>query len=324
MDSDKKEKISIIIPCYNVEKYIERCLKSIINQTYGVENLEIICIDDVSNDSTYKILTGFKEKYPENIIVIKNAASRCCGGSRNAGLDISTGSYIMFVDGDDYIAPDMLEKMYAKAKETGCDMVECCNKRTDKDDETGERIGDDIYLDLTDDAVRKNYILNFFSVTVWARLYRADYIQDNNLRFIENEYNEDVSFTGLGLFLLKSIYYLKEELYFYYVNNESIMSRKYDSSIKMPLLNNIDYLQSELSKRGLMQEIKQKFWGEYEYYAAVFGYLRPMGHVEEYFEKRVGVYKERIKSRYGDVADNVYLNSLQLEENKRLVSMLKK
>ena len=73
-----------------------------------------------------------------------------------------------------------------------------------------------------------------------------------------------------------------------------------------------------------MQEIKQKFWGEYEYYVTVFAYLQPMGWVEEYFEKRVGVYKERIKSRYSNIADNVYLNSLQLEENKRLVSMLKK
>ena len=113
-------------------------------------------------------------------------------------------------------------------------------------------------------------------------------------------------------------------MYFYFENDTSIMGKKYHSDKKQSVYNNIDYMESELNKRGLMQEIKQKFWGEYEYYVTVFAYLQPMGWVEEYFEKRVGLYKERIKSRYSNIADNVYLNSLQLEENKRLVSMLKK
>ena len=96
-----KEKISVIIPCYNVQKYIMRCFDSIHSQTYGFENLEVILIDDLSTDNTWSILESLQRKYPENVISLKIQKKGKCGGARNLGMDICTGKYITFVDADD-------------------------------------------------------------------------------------------------------------------------------------------------------------------------------------------------------------------------------
>ena len=93
-----KDKISVIIPCYNVQKYIMRCFDSIYSQTYGFENLEVILIDDLSTDNTWSILESLQRKYPENVISLKIQKKGKCGGARNLGMDICTGKYITFVD----------------------------------------------------------------------------------------------------------------------------------------------------------------------------------------------------------------------------------
>ena len=107
-----KDKISVIIPCYNVQKYIMRCFDSIYSQTYGFENLELILIDDLSTDNTWSILESLQRKYPENVISLKMQKKGKCGGARNLGMDICTGKYITFVDADDYVHPDMLATVY--------------------------------------------------------------------------------------------------------------------------------------------------------------------------------------------------------------------
>ena len=92
-----KDKISVIIPCYNVQKYIMRCFDSIYSQTYGFENLEVILIDDLSTDNTWSILESLQRQYPENVISLKIQKKGKCGGARNLGMDICTGKYITFV-----------------------------------------------------------------------------------------------------------------------------------------------------------------------------------------------------------------------------------
>lgn len=112
-----KDKISVIIPCYNVQKYIMRCFDSIYSQTYGFENLEVILIDDLSTDNTWSILESLQRQYPENVISLKIQKKGKCGGARNLGMDICTGKYITFVDADDYVHPDMLRVLYDRMTE---------------------------------------------------------------------------------------------------------------------------------------------------------------------------------------------------------------
>ena len=128
----KTKKISIVIPAYNTEKYIKKCLDSIINQTY--KNKEIIIIDDASTDNTLLEI----EKYHDNacVKIIKNKENKGQAYSRNKAIKIASGDYIGFIDSDDFIEPDMLEKLYSKAKENNLDIAMC--KIATYDNQTGE------------------------------------------------------------------------------------------------------------------------------------------------------------------------------------------
>ena len=140
-----KSEISVIIPVYNAEKFIIKCLDSVINQTF--QDIEIICIDDCSTDNSKQILKDFasKDSRIKTIFFDKNKKQ---GGARNAGLDIAQGKYVTFVDADDYIEPTMLEKMYKAAERNYCDLV-IANIKNVALDENSNNLKDkiDIYYD---------------------------------------------------------------------------------------------------------------------------------------------------------------------------------
>ena len=191
-----KDKISVIIPCYNVQKYIMRCFDSIYSQTYGFENLEVILIDDLSTDNTWSILESLQRQYPENVISLKIQKKGKCGGARNLGMDICTGKYITFVDADD--TPNVLEVNDFEIQR----------------------------LDLDNVDNRKNLIIGltgFTNVTAWAKLYSTKFIIEHNLRFIEDVYYEDTHFSMLCVLLAKKYCKVQSTLYYYFENTEGII-----------------------------------------------------------------------------------------------------
>lgn len=115
-------KVSVIVPFYNVEKYIEKCLDSLVNQT--LEDIEIILVNDGSKDNSEKVAKEFQEKYP-NKIKYYEKPNGGLGDARNYGIDYVTGEYIAFLDSDDYVEFTMYEEMYNQAKQEDVDMVEC-------------------------------------------------------------------------------------------------------------------------------------------------------------------------------------------------------
>ena len=111
--------ISVIIPVYNVEPYLNRCMESVLNQTYT--NLEIILVDDKSKDRSKELcLTYLKDK---RVIIVEHDVNKGLGGARNSGLEIAHGRYVVFVDSDDYIELDMIENLYTCMMKTGADTV---------------------------------------------------------------------------------------------------------------------------------------------------------------------------------------------------------
>ena len=115
----KKQKISVIIPVYNVEKYIHECIDSIIRQTY--KNIEIICIDDGSSDKSYDILKEYASK--DNRFILLQQENKGAGTARNKGLEIATGDFISFLDADDFFEHDLLELALNKLQESESDFV---------------------------------------------------------------------------------------------------------------------------------------------------------------------------------------------------------
>ena len=126
-------KVSIIIPVYNVEKYLKKCLDSVINQT--LKDIEIICIDDGSTDSSYTILNEYAQK--DNRFVILKQKNNGAGAARNKGIEIAKGEYLYFLDSDDFVDITLLEKAHTKIKENDCDI--CIFKNYFYNDNTKEK-----------------------------------------------------------------------------------------------------------------------------------------------------------------------------------------
>ncbi len=159
------KKISLIIPCYNVEKQVNRCLESIVSQTIGLDSLEIILINDASTDSTLSNLYNWEKRYPDNIMVITYNKNLRQGGARNTGLQYASGDYIGFVDSDDWIEPQMYEELYKAITESNADYSQC------------KFIRDDGNLQIIDYGSGNRSILEFMNTDGF---YWGDYSERNS------------------------------------------------------------------------------------------------------------------------------------------------
>lgn len=205
-------KISVIIPCYNTAKYLEKCLKSLINQT--LKEIEIICINDGSTDNSLKIL----KKYTilDNRIKILTQDNQGQSVARNKGIDIATGEYIGFVDSDDWIDLNFYEELYKTAKKTNSDII-MCNFACIKNGKikTNSVKHNKIYTNFKD---KVNILSNG---ACWNKIFRTELIKTNKIYFPTNIFYED------NLFLIEAIYYSKnlttinKTKYYYCIHDKS-------------------------------------------------------------------------------------------------------
>ena len=237
------ELISIIIPVYNVQKYIHRCVDSIINQTY--KNLEIILVDDGSPDSCSSICDDYvKQDTRVKVIHKKNEG---LGFARNAGLDCASGKYVTFIDGDDYIGIEHIETMYKNIKESATDTCMAGHTKVYKDKQIEhanvcagkvfkEKVEEHILPRMCGADVHGN---DYIEMSVCMVLLSNEIIQNNHLRFVsEREYvSEDLVFDFEYYPLSKGVCILDLTDY-YYCDNEGSLTTKYradrfESQIKL-------------------------------------------------------------------------------------------
>lgn len=235
--------ISIIVPIFNVEKYIHRCVDSIINQTY--KNLEIILVDDGSTDKSGLICDEYKKE--DNRIQIIHKKNAGLGFARNSGLDIASGRYVTFIDGDDYIGLTHIEKMYTLIKETNTDtcMAGYTKVYSDRKDMhinvcSGKIFKDDVKEQILPrmcgaDSFGKDYI----EMSVCMVLLSNELIRQNHLRFVsEREYvSEDLVFDFDYYSLSKGVC-ISDIIDYYYCDNAGSLTTKYrddrfESQIKL-------------------------------------------------------------------------------------------
>ena len=165
------KKLSVIVPCYNAEKYISKTLDSLVNQT--LDNFEVIVINDGSTDNSLNIINSYKEKYP-HIIKVHSQENKGIAATRNVGLDLVTGEYIGFLDSDDNASYDMFEKMYNKAKEKDLEIVVSNFTWIYPDSERLEKEGP--Y------KPGKDMMINLFAV-LWNKIYKTSFIKETGIRF---------------------------------------------------------------------------------------------------------------------------------------------
>ncbi|MBD8016999.1 glycosyltransferase family 2 protein [Kaistella pullorum] len=208
-----QETISVIVPVYNVEKYLVRCLQSILNQTYS--NIEVILINDGSTDGSLIICQEFAI-VDERIVVI-NKSNGGSSSARNAGLALATGDYISFVDSDDYISPQMLEILLNNLRFENADISECGVYHTST--KIAKMTSNKIYT-----VDKESWLLNVIEKSeyaVWRRLYKKEILE--NKKFKVGFIYEDVFFLYDILDRINKIVKTSEKLYFYCDENSSIM-----------------------------------------------------------------------------------------------------
>lgn len=217
-----KIKISVIIPYRNVEKYLEQCLDSVINQT--LEDIEIICVNDASSDKSPEIVKEYiaKDARIKNInLEIKKGQAF----ARNRGMETAEGEYICFIDSDDWADSYMLEKLYTKAKETDSDIVMCGANLYD--DVTKETDYHNSYYSLeelnnkTENVFFHNDVsslLTGINVSLWAKLYKREFLQKSDIKIPEGYIYEDLPYFYNSFLKAKRVSLVKENLYFYRIN----------------------------------------------------------------------------------------------------------
>lgn len=220
-------KISIIIPVYNVKKFLNKCLKSIVNQTFT--DLEIICINDGSTDKSLSILNSFAQK--DNRIIVINQSNQGQSCARNAGLAIATGEYTGFVDSDDWIDLDFYEKLYTAAEKYNADIAAAGIKRLRPYKwKYHLKIKNEEYTENTDrkfllcDVPDKCY--------VWNKIYKTSELKKYNIIFEPHVFFEDRCFTAEVLVKLKGLVTVPDTYYNYWTNNRSTVKTKSAKKLK--------------------------------------------------------------------------------------------
>lgn len=308
------EKVSLIVPCYHAEKYIDKCLKSLEEQTYGMENMEIILIDDASGDNTYGHLLRFEEKYPENVLVIGCENNAGPGAVRNIGLHYATGAYIAFVDADDIVDVLLLERMYKAIRTYDVDIVECNYKTfTDGEKLYSEKRDDDYLIRIETPEDRARLILNSFKTAVWGRLYKKKFLDENDLFFPENIiYGEDNLFSGLAMLLGASYYHIGDTLYYYYQNAEGLIRKRNDSGRIRQLTDVMEMYLQELNTRGFLDGAMAGYADEFEWYMIYKYFMDPVSFVISRqmpdWKEQVGFFREKLLQFFPDASRNIYLN----------------
>lgn len=251
--------VSVIVPIYNVEIYLEECLDSILAQTLC--NIEVICINDGSTDKSPDILKRYELK--DSRIKVVNKVNTGYGHSMNIGLDMASGEYIAIVESDDYIKDNAFETMYNYGKKYELDIVGSnfyqvyANGNLDILEEYVVCDGDkcnkinpyeeDIYTNIVNNQGR-----------IWTRIYRAEFIRCNNIRFHESQgaSYQDAGFAFFTTMLSNRIKYIEEAFYCYRIDNPNSSMKSLEKT--KALCKEYDYVLRELDRRNIKDDIYYK------------------------------------------------------------------
>lgn len=214
------KKISVIIPIYNVEKYLKRCIESIIKQTYS--NLEIILVDDGSPDGCAKICDEYKNK-DERIVVIhkKNGG---LSDARNAGLEVATGEIISYIDSDDYVDLDMYEKMTKAMEEKNADIVVCGTNIDYEDGHTKVKCEKEEKSFNREEALIELNSFKSFDMAVWNKLYKREVV--DKIEFPVGKKSEDYFVMYQYFARAKKVVIINQAKYHYFQRSNSISRGK--------------------------------------------------------------------------------------------------
>lgn len=274
--------VSVIVPVYNGEDTIECCLDSLMRQS--LPNIEVICVNDGSTDNTLDILSNYEKKFNNiKVVTCKNGGRSI---ARNVGIEKCRTKYIMFCDDDDFYSPDMCRKMVNAMLNNDVDIAICgTNIKYNAHDEM--RRSDEVYYGLKFSGARRidDRVIESTDVSVWNKIFKREIIEQNSIRFPEKLNNEDYFFYNAYMSVSVSAYFLREKLYNYIRQEDSIMSNIYsgkESSWDHLIV--AERLFDFYKKTGFLAKHKDLFWRQ-----LVASYWFSLEHSTRDIEKKIRI-----------------------------------
>lgn len=266
-------KISVIVPVYNVEKYIEKCLETLVNQT--IDGIEIIIVNDGSKDSSKKIIEKFTEKYSEKIVYLEKENGGL-SDARNYGISYAKGEYIAFLDSDDYVELDTYEKMYKLAKEENSEMVEC---------NFYWEYPNKMKVDIGQKYKTKKEMLQKVRVVAWNKLIKKEVLEKSKIQFPKGYRYEDVEFTYKLIPYLNKVSFLDKPC-IHYVQRTSSISNSQNERTK-EIFNVLSNVIEFYKEKEIYEEYKEELEYVYVRYLLCSSLLRIVKIKDKNIRKRL-------------------------------------
>lgn len=314
-------KLSIIVPVYNMaaDGKLEYCLDSLVNQT--VKDYEIIAVDDCSADESFQILKRYEARFPERFHAVHSEVNRHQGGAKNIGLKMAKGDWIGFIDSDDWITPDMYERLIERAESAGADLAGCDYCLTDEHSMKVGRIVPNNKKSqggVLNREKRASLILDGGSLVV--KIFRRSMIIENALWFPEDIFYEDNALGNSYLVLAKHFEYVEEPMYYYYQHDASTVHTVSPKRCEDRM--EAGRLMLEEAKRHhyyeeFMPELEYSFTLLF-YINTLFTYMAGVNRVKYKFVKRMG---KEMKQTFPDFERNPYYQERTHQEEKKLIRM---
>ncbi len=240
-------KVSVIVPVFNTEKYLEKCLNSLINQT--LQDIEIICVNDGSTDKSADIIKKFANK--DSRFKLINQENKKQGAARNTGMKIAKGEYIGFVDSDDWVDLEYYEKLYNAAKKYNADIALATNIRTGHGkDKKRLNITEEKFVTTLQDKI--DVCQQWKNECPTNKIYRHSMLKNNNITWPEGVYCEDKLFTIKAIYYASSIVAVPGVNYYYYRNPNSTVNSKAKKHYKQLSLD------KNIAKKSVLDFLKEK------------------------------------------------------------------
>ena len=312
-------KVSVIIPVYNAEDYLEQCLDSVLSQT--LRETEIICVDDGSTDSSGVILEEYCRRDPR--VRVLHQKNKFAGCARNLGLQHASGKYVIFWDSDDFFAPAALEKLYLKCEEDQAQIGICGAEKYDNEIGLSYPAGEYLVKSRVPEKMpfskeqMGRYLFNFCSNVPWNKLFLRSFVLENKLEFQPLRQANDVFFSMMALFLAERMTVVPENLIFYRFFNSSSLSGRVSETRYCTVEAFRAVLHRLEQDPAFTPQIRQSFSNKT--IGPLLSTMRQQGDIASYEEMYL-YYKETVLAEFGLCGqDKEYFNSEQdYEDLKRI------
>ena len=293
-------KVSVIVPVYNVEKYLAKCLESLVNQT--LKDIEIIVVNDGSPDHSQDIIDKYVKKHPQKIKAFKKKNGGL-SDARNYGLKYASGDYISFIDSDDWVEPNMLLEMYNKAIKNDFDMV-VCDVKSIEENGSFMIIDSKIRQDIYTQAEVKKQMIDIYPVA-WNKLFKKELFSISKIKFKKNVWFEDVEFLYRLLPYVNSIGVIHKP-FNNYLQRSGAISKTYDERLHH-YIDNWNGIIDYYKQKSLFDEYKDEL--EYCYVRYVIGVLLKQAmnyHDKSFFKKTLSLTFKNVKQQFPHYRRNKY------------------